>query len=448
MSNASLALPPTTIPQREPLPWRRSIAWLLFLGPFFFLSYGFANWWTGHHTTPGVLAFDWERLIPFLPWTIVPYWSIDLLYGLSFLLCKSRREVDTHALRLLTVQLIAITCFLVFPLRFSFTRPASDGIFGWMFDLLMGFDQPFNQAPSLHIALLVVLWVRYAAASRGLMLLAVHLWAALIGISVLTTYQHHFIDLPTGVLVGLLCIWLWPDTSRPRWALTASPRRRKLGRRYLLGALTCGALALLGSWAWWLLWPTVALLLVALNYLALGPAGFHKTGGRHSTASTWLLAPYMAGAWLNSRLWTWRHPAPVQISGNVWLGRLPNYRDLNNGGFSALLDLTAELPSPAGPWITVNLPWLDLTAPDSDQLTEAATQIESLQQNGKLLVCCALGYSRSASAVCAWLLRSGRANDADAANALIAARRPQICLGVEHLIALQQLTPWTEKTHA
>ena len=36
-----------------------------------------------------------------------------------------------------------------------------------MFDALAGFDKPFNQAPSLHIALLVILWELYARQARG-----------------------------------------------------------------------------------------------------------------------------------------------------------------------------------------------------------------------------------------------------------------------------------------
>ncbi|MFX7052290.1 phosphatase, partial [Acinetobacter baumannii] len=92
----------------------------------------------------------WERHIPFLPWTILPYWSIDLLYGFSFLCCRTPRETDRHALRLLTTQLIAVACFLAFPLRFAFVRPATDGLFGALFASLAAFDLPFNQAPSLH----------------------------------------------------------------------------------------------------------------------------------------------------------------------------------------------------------------------------------------------------------------------------------------------------------
>jgi len=48
-------------------------------------------------------------------------------------------------------------------------------------------------------------------------------------------------------------------------------------------------------------------------------------------------------------------------------------------------------------------------------------------------VCCALGYSRSAASVAAWLLRSGRASDADAAVAIVRAARPGIVLGKAHL---------------
>ena len=104
----------------------------------------------------------WETGIPFWAWTILPYWSIDLLYGLSLFACTTRRELDTHAKRLLTAQVVAVACFVLVPLRFTFDRPAADGLWGLMFAALAGFDQPFNQLPSLHIALAAILWALYA----------------------------------------------------------------------------------------------------------------------------------------------------------------------------------------------------------------------------------------------------------------------------------------------
>lgn len=428
----------------ETLPWRRGVAWLLFLGPFFFLSYGFANAMAARWQVSDAVVFGWERHIPFMPWTILPYWSIDLFYGLSFLLCRNTLQVDRHALRLLTAQLVSVACFLLFPLRFSFARPVTDGLFGGLFEALASFDQPYNQAPSLHISLLVILWVRFAAASRGGLRLAVHVWAVLIAVSVLTTYQHHFIDLPSGALVGLLCLWLWPDAGSTPFATAgrASPAARRLAGRYLLGAVACGGLAgLLGDGALWLLWPATALGLVALNYAWLGPAGFQKRDGRHSLGAALLLAPYTLGAWLNSRLWTRRRPAPDLIVDGIWLGRMPHARDMAAGGFRALLDLTAELPAPRGSWRYAGLPWLDLLPPTTAQLEQAATQLEALHAHGgPVLVCCALGYSRSASAVAAWLLISGRAASVEAAEALLRRGRPGIVLGPAHRQALAGLS--------
>jgi len=429
--------------RQEGLPWRRGVAWLLFLGPFFFLSYGFANWWTATHAIPATVAFEWERHIPFLPWTIVPYWSIDLLYGLSFLLCIDRRSVDTHALRLLTAQIICIGGFLAFPLRFSFARPGAEGVFGALFDALAGFDQPFNQAPSLHIALLVILWVRYASASSGLWLVLTHLWACLIGLSVLTTYQHHFIDVPFGALVGLLCLWLWPDGPAAlfsRWQFTASSIRRRIAGAYLALALLFLAGACFGGLALWLFWPAVVLAMVSLIYLGLGPAGFQKQpDGRLSTAAAWLLAPYIVGARINSRLWTWRQPAFVHVADGVCLGRLPSTADMIAGGFAGLLDLTAEMPASRGSWIYRSLPWLDLLPPTAADLILAADAIEAQRRSGPLLVCCALGYSRSAAAVAAWLLRTQRVASAGEAIRLITKSRPQVVLGAEHCAILEAL---------
>ena len=287
---------------RETGLWKRGVLWLLLLGPLFFASYGFANWLTTQRDDVGSLVFAWENAMPLWPWSIVPYWSIDLLYGLSFLLPATRREMDRHALRLLSAQLICVTCFLLWPLRFTFERPELSGVFGWMFDVLMGFDKPFNQAPSLHIALLVVIWVMFARHTHGLLLRGLlHGWMALIGLSVLTTWQHHFIDVPTGILAGWLCAWLWPIEGRSplqQLRLARTAQRWRLALRYGFGAALCTALAVNLGGAWlWLLWPACALLLVALNYACIGAEGFQKqASGRLSQAALWLFAPYLAQA--------------------------------------------------------------------------------------------------------------------------------------------------------
>lgn len=418
-------------------PWKRAAAWLAFLGPFFFASYGFATWWTSRRDDVGAIVFDWERSVPFMPWTIVPYWSIDVFYAISLFVCASVRELDAHAKRLLTAQVVAVACFLAFPLRFTFTRPPAEGVYGSLFDVLSSFDQPFNQAPSLHIALLVILWALYARHTRGVARLVVHAWALLIGASVSTTWQHHFIDVPTGALLGFLCLWLWPVEGRSplhemQW--TRDPSRHRLALRYGAGSIVVAAIAIgIGGVALWLLWPAIALALVALNYLVFGVAGFQKRAdGTLSPAATALLLPYLVGAWINARWWTRGQAQAVHVADGVWLGRLPRRNERGAADFAAIVDLTAELPFASHVAHYTNVPVLDLIAADAATLSRAARAIEHGRSHGPVLVCCALGFSRSASAVAAWLVATRRASDPEDAIALLRGVRPRIVLGEAH----------------
>jgi protein-tyrosine phosphatase len=414
--------------------WKRAALWLAFLAPFFYVTYGAANWLAASRHDVGSYVFGWERQVPFLAWTIVPYWSINAFYGLSLFVCATRAELDTHGKRLLTAQVVAVACFVLFPLRFSFAHPAvSGGVSGFLFEALGSFDKPFNQAPSLHIALLVILWALYAKHVPRWALPPLHLWFALIGASVLTTYQHHFIDVPTGALLGFACLWLWPDSGESPLAnaeLTHDRKRRSLAIRYAAGAaILAVTAALLGGWALLLFWPAVSLALVAANYLAFGQGGFQKRpDGRMSLAARALLAPYLVGAFVNSRLWTWREPEPEEVADGVWIGRIPSCRDLTDGRFVTVVDLCAELPRGGSCSRYYALPMLDLIAPTPKALAAAADLIERARTAGPVLVCCALGYSRSAAAVATWGLRSGRCGSVNAAIARLRSVRRHVVL--------------------
>ncbi len=427
----------------EPRPWQRALLWLLFLGPFFFASYGFATWVTAQRSDVGFILFAWERHIPLLPWTILPYWLVDLLYGASLLLCATRRELDTHAWRLLLTQLLAVTCFLLFPLRCTFERGAVTGPFGWLFDLLMSFDQPFNQAPSLHMALLVVLLEPYLRAIPRAGRVLVYVSAGLIGVSVLTTWQHHFFDVPTGLWLGCFVIWLLPsDAPSPlrHATLTRDRRRLLLAAAYGGGALALALLATNAAGAWlWLLWPAASLLLVGLIYLLLDAAAFGKRAdGSMPGAVRCLFGPYLLAAWLNSRWWTRRLTVADPVASDILLGRLPTVSELRRLRVAAVVDLCAELPcrTPGIPHVVI--PLLDLVTPTLAQLERAVSAIDQARRTGPVLVCCALGVERSALAVAAWLLHTAAAASPAAAAANLRRARPAVRLGTGNIDILLQ----------
>jgi protein-tyrosine phosphatase/membrane-associated phospholipid phosphatase len=427
----------------EARPWRRAIAWLLLLGPFFFASYGFATWISSQRPDVGFIVFAWERHIPLLPWTIIPYWLIDVLYGVSLLLCTTRRQLDTHACRLLCTQLLAVSCFLLFPLRCTFERGEVAGAFGWLFAVLMSFDQPFNQAPSLHIALLVVLMEAYLRAVPRAWHTLVHAMALLIGVSVLTTWQHHFFDIPTGLWLGCFVVWLFPTDTRPlprRASLTRDKTRRRLAMGYASAAVVIGCLAAStgGVW-WWLLWPCGSLALVALVYLVLDGESFGKRDdGSMPLAVRCLLGPYLLGAWLNSRWWTRRLATADPVLPGILLGRLPTPTELQRLRVLAVVDLCAELPCSTPGTRHTLVPMLDLVEPRLAQVEMAVAAIEAARPAGPVLVCCALGFARSALVVAAWLLRTGAATSPEAAVALVQKSRPAVVLGSAQIDLLRR----------
>jgi protein-tyrosine phosphatase/membrane-associated phospholipid phosphatase len=421
------------------------MGWLAFLGPFFFLTYGFATWVTAQRIDLPSIVFGWEHALPFWPWTILPYWSIDLLYGLSLFVCSSRRELDTHAKRLLSAQIVAVGCFLAVPLQFSFVQPAADGAWGAMFAALAQFDKPFNQLPSLHIALAAILWSLYARKLTGFARVAMTAWFLLIGASVLTTYQHHFIDVPTGMLLGFLCMWAWPFDDEgdgraiaSQWRWTRDRNRRRIAMAYASAGVALAVIAFAaGGWGLWLLWGAMSLALVALAYAAIGVGAFQKrVDGTVSLSSQWLFAPYRVCAWINSRAWTFIDPRPVAIADGVYLGRVPTARELVHSPVASVVDLTAEFVLHARPHTVVVIPVLDLIPPDITELRRAARAIEQLRARGPVLVCCALGASRSACAVAAWLLATGRASDVAQALSIVRAARSRVVMHAGHVAVL------------
>ena len=431
-------------------PWRRAIAWLVLLGPLFYATYGFANWWAASRAAVPTLAFGWERDIPFWPWTIFPYWTINVFYALSLFLARNRHTMDRHALRLVTATVIAVSCFVAWPLRFSFGQPPVSGAPAFLFDALRGFDQPFNQAPSLHIALAVILWDWYRQFirppwARGVL----HVWAFAICASVLTTWQHHVIDIPTGALLGLVCVWLWPlervASIRQGWRVTRDPQRWKLAGCYGVGALAfLGAALAIGGFGLWLCWPAASLALVALNYAALGARGFQMDGrGRMRWAARWLFAPYRLGAAVNAWAWTRRLPASVEVAPGLRLGRIPTRDEWVAAGRPRLVSLCAELQLPCTDGARC-VPMLDLVVPPPHRLQRAASVIDMQRRAGHAVwVCCALGFSRSAAATIAWLRLHGSAASVGDAETQVRQARPQIVLRAAWQQALDRATRHT-----
>ena len=82
------------------------------------------------------------------------------------------------------------------------------------------------------------------------------------------------------------------------------------------------------------------------------------------------------------------------------------------------------------------IPCLDLIPPSPAQLREACAAIENARGRGPVRVACALGFSRSASAVLAWWLRTGREPNLEQAERRLRALQPRLVLTPAHREAI------------
>ena len=182
--------------------------WLCLL---FLVVYNSCNYITSLRHDVGTFYFAWERHIPFVPIFIVPYMSIDLFFIVAPFICRDQIERTVLSRRITAVILIAGVCFLLFPLRFAFDRPYASGWLGIVFNNFRQMDKPFNQCPSLHMALRTILALLYVRRFSGVPRWSLRIWFSLIGFSTVLTYQHHVIDIIAGLALAVVCTYLFQD---------------------------------------------------------------------------------------------------------------------------------------------------------------------------------------------------------------------------------------------
>lgn len=383
---------------------KERIVWMLYLGITFFLLYGSANYWASVTAPHDAFFFTWESSIPFVEAFIVPYMASDLMFVLAFLLPYTRLELRVLALRVFSIVLFSVLIFLIFPLQFSFSKPEIE-TFTWLFGVLEA-DLPFNQAPSLHVSFAIVLW--YSMQTRvkslfGKVFLA--LWFGLISLSTLFVYQHHFIDLPTGALVGFLAVY-FISSKRENRVLKAfmTPRHLKMALYYLLASALFMILALNVSLLF--LYLFVSLFLVSVVY-AFGLNGLMK-----KTYLYPMLFPYFLGNQLSWMYYKRRLSLTTEVKENVYFGRKPTFKEtgLVLTRCRNVIDLTLEQFYISQGLNKVNLGLLDQTIPNPDLLHKAVLLIEEHKKEG-VYVHCALGLSRSVLVISAWLLYTGHNRD-------------------------------------
>ncbi|MDG4652241.1 phosphatase PAP2/dual specificity phosphatase family protein [Chryseobacterium arthrosphaerae] len=348
-------------------------------------------------------VFDFEKTAPFIPWTIIPYMTSGVFFCLVFFLCRNKEELKVLTQRMLFVTVTAGIGFLLFPLKFSLLKPETENsIFGYSFRFLKTFDSPFNQAPSLHIAYAFIFWSVFRNFKKGKTL--VMIWLILLGISTLTTYQHHSIDLITGSILAHLCFILFPYRKNDFLY-----RNDQVANVYFLsGWIMILAALLLNEFSgkFWLslLWPALMSLWVGFQYQKNNIYFLKDRKGNISWSKKVFYAPYLFIYWIFWKFFR-KNRTPVEILPGIYISSRPDAEVLHNFGITdihSVYDLSAEMEEIQAlkkQPIYHSVPFLDIgyleVSTVKKLITDITKRYTQLPENRKILIHCTMGFTRS-----------------------------------------------------
>lgn len=187
---------------------------LVIFSVVFAVVYQFCLWYASSLGNVSSFVFSFEKNIPFIPWTIIPYLSSGAFFCVVFFLIKSKDALSVFLKRVLLITVLAGIGFVLMPLQYSYAKPEIDNsVFHFLFWFLDGVDDPYNQSPSLHVAFAFAFWTVFRELQTKWKILSA-VWLSFVALSTLTTYQHHLIDVFTGSILAHIVFILIP--SQPK----------------------------------------------------------------------------------------------------------------------------------------------------------------------------------------------------------------------------------------
>lgn len=188
---------------------------------WFGACYGGASWATSLHALRVPIHTQAELGLPLVPWLLVFYMSIYLLFLAEPFVLRTRRELRALVAAQAFATLAGAVCFVLVPAQTAYAPPGDLGSWTGLYQLADRMNLEFNNLPSLHVALGVLCIAAFAEHAGTSLRRLLWAWAALLSVSTVLTHQHHLVDVPAGWLLAWLS-WrqVYLPLARERCALT------------------------------------------------------------------------------------------------------------------------------------------------------------------------------------------------------------------------------------
>ena len=165
-----------------------------------------ANWNLGRFASgaaPMVLWTALDRWLPTVPWLVWPYAFYYVLVMMPVFLARRPSQLAEMIAAYFLVSVVAWGVFVLFPVRMEYPHLACAGISCRMLEGLYRVDGGVNVMPSLHAAhsiLAASIFFTYRSRLAWPVLAA----ALAVCVAAVLTRQHYLVDVPPGVVLGLV----------------------------------------------------------------------------------------------------------------------------------------------------------------------------------------------------------------------------------------------------
>jgi len=144
---------------------------------------------------------SFELAIPFLPFMIVPYLSMFVLFVIPPLQLAPR-ELTHLAARLVVASVIGGVIFVCWPSTIGFADRADAGIWQPLYDRIYAIDSHFNAVPSFHVIYTATILLVMIEAATPRLRVGYALWLIVVCASTVLTHRHHLLDVASGLAVA------------------------------------------------------------------------------------------------------------------------------------------------------------------------------------------------------------------------------------------------------
>lgn len=201
-----------------------ALALVVLLGYEFLADWNLSRFGSG--IAPMMLWTALDRRLPTIPWFVWPYAFYYVLVMLPVFLARRPSQLVEMIAAYFLVSVVAWLVYVAFPVRMDYPELLCDGISCKVLEGLYRVDGGVNVMPSLHAAhsvLAAAIFFTY----RSRLAWPVALAAMAVCVAAVLTRQHYILDVPPGILLGLVgwvvVRWIGNAARRLRPAPTTMP---------------------------------------------------------------------------------------------------------------------------------------------------------------------------------------------------------------------------------